>query len=168
MSDDANAVVDDAQPEDSPPADDLDTPTDDAAATVDDSQADDTQTDTGDDAPDDKGDAPATGRSPALQKLLDKYNGDEDAMVAAYFEQANSSSRLQQEMAELRDYLMSQDADDDVDPEKLIAEDPDVQGLNTQFNSLQEDIKAIQQINNDYINRPMYQKGKLSKETEYE
>ncbi len=145
MPEDADTTVDDAPAEGSPPADDLDTPTDDAAASVDDSQADDIKTDTGDDAPDDKGDAPAPGRSTALQKLLDKYGGDEDAMVAAYFEQANSSSRLHQEMAELRDYLMNQDADDDVDPEKLIAEDPDVQGLNTQLGSLQEDIKAIQQ-----------------------
>lgn len=140
-----DAIVDDA-PTDQVSPDDVadDTPTDDAAASVDDSQADDTTTDIGDDAPDDTGDAPAPGRSTALQKLLDKYNGDEDAMVAGYFEQANSSSRIHQEMAELRDYLMNQDADD-VDPEALIAEDPDVQGLNTQLGSLQEDIKAIQQ-----------------------
>jgi len=36
------------------------------------------------------------------------------------------------------------------------------------FMNGQPGIEAIQQINNDYINRPMYQKGKLSKETEYE
>jgi hypothetical protein len=127
----------------SPPADTDDTPdAGTAAAAGEDSPAEDTQTDTGDDTPDD-GDAPAAGRSPALQKLLDKYGGDEDAMVAAYFEQANSSSRLTREVSELRDFLMNQETEED--PEKLIAEDPDVQGLNTQLTSLQSDIEAIQQ-----------------------
>lgn len=147
MVENADDPVDDAPAgEVSPAGEPTDTPTDDAAASVDDSQADDTQTPTGDEpTPDDQGDAPAPGRSPALQKLLDKYGGDEDAMVAGYFEQANSSSRLFKEMQELRDYLMDRDADDDEDPEQLIAADPDVQGLNTQLTSLQKDIEAIQQ-----------------------
>ncbi len=37
-----------------------------------------------------------------------------------------------------------------------------------QYMNNAKDFQAPEQICNDYINRPMYQKGKLSIETEYE
>ena len=126
--------------EDSPPPEDQDTSLEEAAAPEDDDSQADTSTDTGDETPSDEG--PAKGSSTALQKLLSKYDGDEDAMVAAYFEQANSSSRLHSEMQELREALMRED---EADPEEAIAEDPDVKGLKDQRDSLQQDIDAVQQ-----------------------
>lgn len=38
--------------------------------------------------------SPAEGRSDAFDKLLAKYGGDKQKMADAYFEQANSNSRL--------------------------------------------------------------------------
>lgn len=129
----------------SPDSDDSQaTSADDTTASAgDDSQVDDTQIATGDEPTGDDGGEPAKGRSTAFKKLLDKYGGDEEALVNAYFEQANSASRLHAELEELRDFLMAQP--DEEDPEELIQQDPDVQGLSQELNSLQKDIEAVQQ-----------------------
>jgi small-conductance mechanosensitive channel len=137
--------VQDAPPEtDSPSPEQTDETSDVTTAPEDDSQVETPETDTGEEAPVEE-DAPAAGRSPALQKLLDKYGGDEDAMVAAYFEQANSSSRLHAEMKELREALLAQDAEDEPDPEALLAEDPDFKSLTEELTSLGEEAQSIQQ-----------------------
>ncbi|MCP4900226.1 MAG: hypothetical protein GY906_24910 [bacterium] len=139
--------VADAATQDSPEAgeqtDDLDAET--AAAAEEDAQADTPETDTGDETTDaDQGDGPGKGLSPTLQKLLDKYGGDEELLVNAYFEQANSSSRLHAEIEELKEYLLNRDLEDD-DPEALLAEDPDVKSLNEELAALQQEVEAIQQ-----------------------
>lgn len=117
-----------------------------AAAEEEDAQAEDIETDTGDESDDEESEeeAPASGRSPALQKLLSKYGGDEDALVNAYFEQANSSSRLAKEFEELKDYLLNKEVEQE-DPEKVIAEDPTVERLNSRLNTLNKDMQEIQQ-----------------------
>ncbi len=143
MTDEAAAASETAETQDSPGTEDQGTSPDETAASGEETQAETTEeTSTGEETQEEG--APAGGRSTALQKLLDKYGGDEDALVNAYFEQANSASRLSQEFEELRDYLMSGD-DDEEDSEALVAEDPEFKGLGQELASLQQDIEAVQQ-----------------------
>lgn len=94
--------------------------------------------------------APVTGHSEAYKKLLSKYGGDPDKLAAAYWEQANSSSRLHQEMQEIKAYLMKQ-SEEKVDPRKYIEEDPDVQELNNELTVLRQNAEAIQQEQYGYV-----------------
>jgi hypothetical protein len=143
MTDEVETDVDDAPEQDSPDsgAEVDDSPEDAAAPEEDDAQADDTDEDDTGEETDDEGDSgPAKGRSAAFQKLLDKYGGDEEALVNAYFEQANSASRLHKEIEDLKDFLLKQQ-----ETEEPISEDPDVKGLNEELQGLSTEVDAIQQ-----------------------
>lgn len=74
--------------------------------------------------------APAKGRSSKLQKLLNKYGGDEDKLAEAIYESYNSGSRLKQELDELREQL--EDARKPATPQ----ESPDVAGIKEQISAL--------------------------------
>lgn len=142
MTDEVETDVDDAPEQDSP---DSDAEVDDSSEVADseeyETQADDTEEDdTGEETDDEEEDEPARGRSPAFQKLLDKYGGDEEALVNAYFEQANSASRLHKEIESLKDFLLKQQ-----ETEEPISEDPDVKGLNDELRGLATEVDAIQQ-----------------------
>lgn len=74
--------------------------------------------------------APAKGRSSKLQKLLDKYGGDEDKLAEAIYESYNSGSKLRQELDELREQL-----EEARKPEKP-EESADVAGIKEQISAL--------------------------------
>jgi hypothetical protein len=140
MTQEVETDVDEAPEQDSPEQDaEVDDSSQTAAEEEDETQADDTETDTGEET-DDEEDEPAKGRSPAFQKLLDKYGGDEEALVAAYFEQANSASRLHKEIEGLKDFLLNQQ-----EKEEPVSEDPDVKGLNEELQGLTSEVESIQQ-----------------------
>jgi hypothetical protein len=88
--------------------------------------------------------APATGRSPAFDKLLAKYGGDYDAMAAAYFEQANSTSKLYREFQELKEVLSRKEADPKA-AEEFIRSDPYVKEVQAEMGSIQQEAQRIQQ-----------------------
>ena len=102
-------------------------------------------------------DAPAEGRSPAFQKLLDKYGGDYDKMADAYFEQANSTARAVREIRELRKMMEEQQAGK-VDPkeiEEAINNDPFVKEIQEEKGSIEGELQRIQQ--EQYTLVQMYQ-----------
>ncbi|NIN66114.1 MAG: hypothetical protein GTO63_15750 [Anaerolineae bacterium] len=142
MTDEVETDVDDAPEQDSPDSEvEVDDSAELADSEEDETQADDTEEDdTGEETDDEEEDEPAQVRSPAFQKLLDKYGGDEEALVNAYFEQANSASRLHKEIEGLKEFLLKQQ-----DTEEPISEDPDVKSLSEELQGLSQEVDAIQQ-----------------------
>lgn len=99
--------------------------------------------DDADDSEDDEP-APAKGRSAKAQKLLDKYGGDEDKMVDAYFEQANSMSRLFQKLSDLEEKLTAKAADPEEEA-KFVANDSEVKEYGAELSQIDGEIKQTQQ-----------------------
>lgn len=99
-----------------------------------------------DDADDSDDDEPATtkGRSAKLDKLLSKYNGDPDKMVDAYFEQANSMSRLFQKLSDLEEKLVAKAADPEEEA-KFVANDSEVKEFGAELSQIDGQIKQTQQ-----------------------
>lgn len=93
---------------------------------------------------DDEEDAPAKGRSPAFDKLLAKYGGDHDKMADAYFEQANSSSKLHRELQEIKE-MVSKQQEDPKKVEEFINNDPYVKEVQEEAASTQAEVQRIQQ-----------------------
>lgn len=87
--------------------------------------------------------SPAKGGGGAFEKLLAKYGGDKDKMAAAYFEQANSNSRLWEKIQTIDEYIKGQQRPPAVDEEKLIAEDPNVKSLATDYNDTYAEIQTV-------------------------
>lgn len=73
------------------------------------------------------------GRSEAFKNLRAKYK-DGDELAKAYWEQANSNSKLHERLDSIEKYIKGQqEKEPPVDLDKVIAEDPDVQALNEEF-----------------------------------
>lgn len=128
---------------------DLDEPTLDVDADPDDDAAegdegDDPAADDVDDSDDDEGKAPAKGRSAKLDKLLGKYGDDPDKMVDAYFEQANSMSKLAGELREIKEQLVAKKEDPKAEAE-YVNNDSEVKEYATELASLDTEVKAVQQ-----------------------
>jgi hypothetical protein len=146
----ADVAEEDTTSEDTAVSEDEETP---AADDV----ADDTDEDT-EDTPDGS-EVPAKGSSAKLDKLLGKYGGDPDKMVDAYFEQANSMSRLFNKLTDLEKQLEAQKSDPAAE-EKFVAADPDVKEYATELASLDAEIKSSQAEQTNLI----ADYGKLDKE----
>lgn len=92
------------------------------------------------------------GRGGVFDKLLAKYGGDKDKMAAAYFEQANSNSRLWEKLQGIEEYIKGQHRTE-VDEEALVAEDPDVKEIVKDYNDTQADIQATTTRQNQLISK---------------
>lgn len=77
-----------------------------------------------------------TGRSPKLQKILDKYNGDEDLAADSIYESWNSTSKLRKDIEELKTHLMEKDK-----KAPSFEADPDIQGLQSEITALDQELK---------------------------
>ena len=77
-----------------------------------------------------------TGRSPKLQKILDKYNGDEELAAESIFESWNSVSKIKREFEEFKNQMLEQKNTQAAEP------DPDVQGLQGEIATLDDELKA--------------------------
>lgn len=77
-----------------------------------------------------------TGRSPKLQKILDKYNGDEDLAADSIYESWNSTSKLRKDIEELKAYLTEKDK-----KAPSFEADPDIQGLQSEITALDHELK---------------------------
>lgn len=97
-----------------------------------------------DDSEDEDEPAPAKGRSAKLDKLLSKYGGDPDKMVDAYFEQANSMSRLFQKLTDLEEKLVAKAADPEEEA-KFVANDSEVKEYGAELTQIDGEIKQTQQ-----------------------
>lgn len=141
MSDEIAPAVDEAEVEPvSPAPEDESTPAEESAAAEDKPEAEDVEAeDEGKEA------ETAKGRSAAFQKLLDKYGGDEEALANAYFEQANSSSRLHQEIQEIKEMLASGRAQTQEEESQALAQDPYVQEIHKDLQSTSEEAQSVLQ-----------------------
>lgn len=133
-----------------PPEGETATPEDDAPAGETEGDQEEQQGEGGDDSP-------AEGRGGVFDKLLAKYGGDKDKMATAYFEQANSNSRLWQKLQGIEEYIKGQQQVPKVDEEKLVAEDPDVKEVIKEYNDTHAEIQATTKRQNQLIS----QYGKL-------
>lgn len=120
MSDEAPVVDEVAEEPVSPAPEDESTQAEDTASADEESPAED------EDAGKEE-DESAQGRSPAFKKLLAKYGGDEEALAKAYFEQANSTSRLHQEIQEIKEMVSAKAQP--VDEGQIVADDPYVKEI---------------------------------------
>jgi len=123
---------------DEPVVDETSTPEGEPAEPQGDGAAEDTTSDVDDQQGSES--TPAAGRSARLQKLLAKYGGDEDQMVDAYFEQANSMSELKQKFDELAEKLTQKQLTPEEEARQL-AEDPDVKEIGVELANLDAEIK---------------------------
>lgn len=87
-----------------------------------------------------EGEQSPTGRSAKLQKILDKYNGDEDLAADSIYESWNSVSKLKKDLEEIKTHLM---APQQTGP--AFDQDPDIQGLQGEIAALDKEL----QFNND-------------------
>jgi chromosome segregation ATPase len=152
MSDEA--VVDDPGTEPVSPAgnEDESTLVEVPAATEEESPAEDDE-DKGKDAD------PAQGRSPAFQKLLDKYGGDYDKLASAYFEQANSSSKLHSEIQEIKEMVAAGRKLTAEEEGQAVADDPYVKEVNTDLSAVSEEAQGVVQAQKGLVGQ--YQKLEL-------
>lgn len=97
--------------------------------------------------------APAEGRGGAYEKLLAKYGGDKNKLADAYFEQANSNSRLWEKLQSIEEYIKGQQQIPQVDEEKLVAEDPNVKEIVKDYNDTHSEIQATTKKQDRLINR---------------
>jgi len=86
--------------------------------------------------------SPAEGSGGAFDKLLAKYGGDREKMATAYFEQANSNSRLWEKLQGIEEYIKGQQQAPKVDEAELVAEDPDVKEIVKDYNDTQAEVRA--------------------------
>lgn len=84
----------------------------------------------------------AKGRSPKLQKLLDKYQGDEDKLADAVFESYNSGSRLKKELDELKG-LLHETLKAKSDEQDKVSDHPEIKGLTEQLGALDTEIRDL-------------------------
>lgn len=99
--------------------------------------------DDSDDEDDDASKATAKPRSAKMQKLLGKYGGDEDKMVDAYFQQANSMSRLTDKLNEIEQRLTAKAEDPEAEA-KFVASDSEVKEYAGELASLDAEIKRTE------------------------
>lgn len=104
--------------------------------------------------------SPAKGSGGAFEKLLAKYGGDKEKMAAAYWEQANSTSRLWGKLQGIEEYIKGQQKPPTVDEEKLVAEDPSVKALAADYNDTYAEVQAVARQQDQQIK----QFGALEKE----
>lgn len=81
---------------------------------------------------------PAQVRSPKFQKLLDKYQGDEDKFAEAIFENYNSMSALRKELDDVKSTL-TQSSPKAI--QAVIDNDPDVQWISGELSTLTTNLK---------------------------
>ena len=112
-----------------------------AAASDGDAQADETSDESEKEEDGAEEAAPESGHGGAFDKLLAKYGGNKDKMADAYFEQANSNSRLWEKLQGIEEYIKGQQRTE-VDETKLVAEDPDVKDIVKAHNDTQSEIQA--------------------------
>jgi len=98
-------------------------------------------------------DSPDAGHGGAFDKLLSKYGGDKEKMAAAYFEQANSSSKLWEKLQGIEEYIKGQHAAPAVNEEQLVAEDPDVKEIATDYSETQAEIQSVTKKQNLLISQ---------------
>jgi hypothetical protein len=157
---DGDGQTDDVDDEGATSDDDTDSDdsTDDAASDGKGGEAAD-EPDDSDDEDDDASKATAKPRSAAMQKLLGKYGGDEDKMVDAYFQQANSMSRLTEKLNEIEQRLTAKAEDPEAEA-KFVASDSEVKEYAGELASLDAEIKR-----NENSTTGMVQEfGKLEKQ----
>ena len=115
-----------------------------------DAQADETEGDPKEEGADEA--APDDGHGGAFDKLLAKYGGDKDKMADAYFEQANSNSRLWEKLQGIEEYIKGQQRTE-VDETKLVEADPDVKEIAKEYNDTQSEIQATTQKQDKLISQ---------------
>jgi len=93
---------------------------------------------------------PAQVRSPKFQKLLDKYQGDEDKFAEAIFENYNSMSALRKELDEVKSTL-TQPSPKAVQAE--IDNDPDVQWVSGELSNLNANLKQNEAARVDLLEK---------------
>lgn len=112
------------------------------AASAGDAQADDTQGDEDSEETTDGDEGKAEqGPGGAFDKLLAKYGGDKEKMAAAYFEQANSNSRLWEKLQGIEEYIKGQQRTE-VDTSERVASDPDLKEIAQEYQDTQAEIQA--------------------------
>lgn len=84
-------------------------------------------------------------RSEAFKKLLAKYGGNEEALANAYFEQANSSSKLHQEIREIKEMVAAGRQLTQEEEAVSIAEDPYVKEINVDLANTSDEAQSILQ-----------------------
>ena len=138
MSDEAAAVDEPGAEPVSPAApEDESTPVEESAPTQEESPAEDA------DAGKPDAEKPVQGHSEAFNKLLAKYGGDYEKLASAYFEQANSSSQLHQEIREIKEMVAAGRKLTQEEEAKTIAEDPYVKELNEDLTATSEEAQTI-------------------------
>jgi hypothetical protein len=101
----------------------------------------------------------AKGRSAAFEKLLSKYGGDYDKLAAAYFEQANSSSRLHSEIQEIKEMVAAGRKLTSEEATAVIADDPYVKEVNADLAAVSEEAQTVLQGQKGLVGQ--YQKLEL-------
>lgn len=86
-----------------------------------------------------EGEPTAEVRSPKLQKLLDKYDGDEDALAEAIFQNQNSMSKFHKELEELKTTFNKPKTE--ATPEE-IENDADVQWISGELKTLDGNLRG--------------------------
>jgi predicted nucleic acid-binding Zn-ribbon protein len=114
----------------------------------------------------DKGEeaAPEQGHGGAFDKLLAKYGGDKEKMAAAYFEQANSSSRLWEKLQGIEEYIKGQQKQPEVNEAQLVAEDPDIKQIVKDYSDAQSEITETKQRQDQLIAKFGDLERKIAKE----
>lgn len=97
--------------------------------------------------------SPEEGRGGAFDKLLAKYGGDKEKMAAAYFEQANSNSKLWEKLQSIEEYIKGQQKEPEVDETQLVAEDPDIKRIVKEYADTQSDITETKQRQDQLISK---------------
>lgn len=115
-----------------------------------DAQADETEGETKEEGAEEA--APDDGHGGAFDKLLAKYGGNKDKMADAYFEQANSNSRLWEKLQGIEEYIKGQQRTE-VDETKLVEADPDVKEIAKEYNDTQSEIQATTQKQDKLISQ---------------
>lgn len=140
MSDEAT-VVDEPGTEPVSPAvpEDESTPVEESAPTPEESPAEDV------DGGKPDAEKSVQGHSEAFNKLLAKYGGDYEKLASAYFEQANSSSQLHQEIREIKEMVAAGRKLTQEEEAKTVNEDPYVKEINEDLTTTSEEAQTILQ-----------------------
>jgi chromosome segregation ATPase len=85
----------------------------------------------------------AEGRSEAFKKLLSKYGGDYDKLASAYFEQANSSSKLHSEIQEIKEMVAAGRRPTQEEEAGAIADDPYVKEVNIDLATVSDEAQGV-------------------------